>query len=180
MRTVTFDPETGDQIWSVAVPNGAAVAKPKDPELCGWRFLGWFDGSGVQWTFTSSVREDVKLTGKWLMVPYEEDGISDEEEYTEEAAPLQMMAATVFFMMMLRGGPKIVGTVTQSGKGLAGAMITYTLDERSWAVTADRSGKYTITVPMGSKVEIKSVNGRDICDVHVIVHSKQTELNIRV
>jgi hypothetical protein len=177
-RRVTFDPQTGDMMWSAAVPNGAAVARPKDPELCGWKFLGWVDSSGVQWSFTSSVTEDLALTAKWLMVPYEEDGIEyDEDE--EGPAALEMMAATVFFMMMLRG-PKIMGTVTQNGKGLAGAEITYAIDERSWTVTADTSGKYHIVVPMGAKVEIKAVNGRDVCDMQVTAHSEQTELNIRV
>lgn len=72
--TVTFDDGVHDPT-TVKVKDGELVAKPKDPEHDGWKFVGWFmtkaaDGTvSGEWDFgKDAVTADMALYGGWKKI----------------------------------------------------------------------------------------------------------------
>ncbi|MDR0334584.1 MAG: InlB B-repeat-containing protein, partial [Methanomassiliicoccaceae archaeon] len=188
--TITFEPNNGGPIWYATVPQGLAFAKPADPSLSGWKFLGWFDGDD-EWDFTSAVNGDITLTARWIeAVPDGKEEDKEEEKDEEEdgtsvtamSGPAVLLATLAFILLMIRrGNPQVVGTVTQNGRGLSGAEVAYTVNGRTGSATTDVFGIFVIPVSKGSKVEIVSVGGRGIDGTFsVTVQKKLTEVNIRV
>lgn len=74
----------GDDDLSLMVRDGATVARPADPELKGWKFVGWFtvknaDGTldpESEYDFSKPVTSDLKLYGGWVEV---DDGKGGQE-----------------------------------------------------------------------------------------------------
>lgn len=74
----------GDDDLSLMVRDGATVARPADPELKGWEFVGWFtvknaDGTldpESEYDFSKPVTSDLKLYGGWVEV---DDGKGGQE-----------------------------------------------------------------------------------------------------
>lgn len=74
----------GDDDLSLMVRDGATVARPADPELKGWKFVGWFtvknaDGAldpESEYDFSKPVTSDLKLYGGWVEV---DDGKGGQE-----------------------------------------------------------------------------------------------------
>lgn len=69
--TVTFDDcldSTENQ--TAVVAHGSAVARPADPALDGWRFLGWYSDAALtqEWDFASPVTSDMTLYASWEKV----------------------------------------------------------------------------------------------------------------
>ncbi len=62
--TVTFDAQNGTDPVEQSVESGMAAAKPEDPALEGYTFLGWYNGE-TAWDFEAPVTEEVTLTAKW-------------------------------------------------------------------------------------------------------------------
>lgn len=67
-HVVTFDDclaSTEDP--TVVVAHGAAVPRPADPVLDGWRFLGWYSDTALSqaWDFSAPVTSDLTLYAKW-------------------------------------------------------------------------------------------------------------------
>ena len=67
--TVTFN--NNGQISSVSVKYGSPVAKPTDPVLSGYGFMGWFTASdgGTQWDFNTNVTANITLYAQWEIIP---------------------------------------------------------------------------------------------------------------
>ena len=85
--TVTFtygDGSTPDS--SIKVYEGEEAAAPDNPVRGGWRFLGWLDGDGNTFDFSTPVKGDMTLTASWekktlYLVEFYENKAS-EEAYT--------------------------------------------------------------------------------------------------
>ena len=81
---LTFVYNNGDDDLSLKVRDGATVARPADPELKGWGFVGWFtvknaDGTldpESEYDFSKPVTSDLKLYGGWVEA---DDGKGDQE-----------------------------------------------------------------------------------------------------
>ena len=74
-HTVSFDPQNGDEIFTITVQDGMAADKPEDPERDGYIFQGWHTDPNnhadeTVYDFSSPVASDITLYAGW------------EEEYT--------------------------------------------------------------------------------------------------
>lgn len=49
----------------VTVKKGSSVAKPKNPTLKGYVFVGWYTSSGKKWSFSSKITKNITLYAKW-------------------------------------------------------------------------------------------------------------------
>lgn len=65
--TVTFDTADGTGIDPQTVKDGDKVAKPDDPAREGYEFKGW-TLNGVDYDFTTPVKDDIVLTAVWSPV----------------------------------------------------------------------------------------------------------------
>lgn len=62
--TVTFDTDGANDIASVTVKSGEAVAEPTAPSKDYAEFLGWYVGK-VKYDFSTPVTGDITITAKW-------------------------------------------------------------------------------------------------------------------
>ena len=68
---VTFQPNNDDPTWDVNVPYHAAIARPEDPEKCGFDFGGWYADEELTqpWDFDTGIAtEDMTLYAKWTPI----------------------------------------------------------------------------------------------------------------
>ena len=61
---VTFQAD-GEVWYSCAVPNGATVEAPADPEKDGYKFLGWYTDDGNLFDFDTPITADITLTAEF-------------------------------------------------------------------------------------------------------------------
>ena len=66
--TVTFDSRGGSAVESQTLEKGTAAAKPADPYMDGYSFLGWYSSpeDGEEYDFSDPVEEDMTLYAQWL------------------------------------------------------------------------------------------------------------------
>lgn len=63
--TVIFNTSGGDEIEPRLVKGGTSLNEPETPCRDGFVFDGWYNGSS-EWSFSSSVKENMTLTARWL------------------------------------------------------------------------------------------------------------------
>lgn len=66
--TVTIDPDNGDAMQIVEVPNGAVASAPETPEKPGYTFAGW-TVNGVPMDFNNPITEDITIKATWTLIP---------------------------------------------------------------------------------------------------------------
>jgi uncharacterized repeat protein (TIGR02543 family) len=174
--TVTFDPNNGDDPWTVTVPKYGVLARPADdPRMNGKAFFAWFDASGVLWSFDSNVIGDMTLRAKWTEAAEKDGGM------TALTASLIMLGTLAFILLTLfRRAPAAVRIVTKDGKALAGAGVSYTIDGEAGVGTTDAFGEFAISADIGSGIELTSVNGNPVKGISAILGKRVTELSIEL
>lgn len=65
--TVTIDPDNGDAVQTVEVPNGAAVSAPETPEKPGYIFVGW-TVDGIPMDFDNPITGNITLKAAWTEI----------------------------------------------------------------------------------------------------------------
>ena len=77
--TVTFNMHDHGSVGSQEVESGSTVAKPADPVVDGWRFLGWFvdDGGSIgddEFDFeNTTITSDITIHANWEEITYSTD-----------------------------------------------------------------------------------------------------------
>ncbi|KMQ50417.1 hypothetical protein CHISP_2664 [Chitinispirillum alkaliphilum] len=65
--TVTFDPQNGEDVFTVAIASGETVDEPETPVRQGYEFNSWYSDEDLTelWDFSTPVSEDITLYAKW-------------------------------------------------------------------------------------------------------------------
>ena len=72
--------ENGNEPSSVIeLEIGDRLGKLPEAKLEGFRFKGWYDDKGVQYTYTSIITADIKLTARWQKISYCLDGTENHD-----------------------------------------------------------------------------------------------------
>ena len=102
---VTFNPNNGDDSYTIEVEHNSRITKIFDPYLEGYTFDGWYDQYDEKWIFSSYlVTGDLTLTAKWSEVILSENSSSNSssEENNESNSDIvipPIEETTVNFLM---------------------------------------------------------------------------------
>ncbi|KMQ49463.1 Peptidoglycan N-acetylglucosamine deacetylase [Chitinispirillum alkaliphilum] len=66
-HVITFDPQNGDETFSVGVASGFTVDEPDVPQRTNYKFVGWYSDEELTelWDFSTPITEDNTLYVKW-------------------------------------------------------------------------------------------------------------------
>ena len=73
--TVTYDSNGGSPVGTQVIQKGTTPPRPDDPMMIGYKFLGWFDASGVEYDFRTALDTNTTFTAHW-------EKLSDDPEVT--------------------------------------------------------------------------------------------------
>ena len=69
--TVTYNPNNGDNNFSLKVLDNHLTTRPEEPIKLGYDFEGWYTEYDEQWNFLGHVvKQDITLTAKWSASKY--------------------------------------------------------------------------------------------------------------
>ena len=122
-HTVTFQPNTGEEMFTQKIQHGEKAERPEQLEREGYIFKGWFYDDGVEeekWSFNGySVTKDITLTAKWDYATYELPiinintkgaSINSKVEYTDMTFSLENCEDELF---EIAGGIRLRGNSTR-------------------------------------------------------------------
>lgn len=133
--TVTFDPDGGTEVDSVALPEGETVTEPTTTRT-GYSFDSW-QLEGEDYDFSSPVNANITLTATWTPIPYtitwlDYDGtVIDTTEVEYDATPTHANATRADdsdYHYTFAGWSPAITTVT----GEATYTATYTTTDRTY------------------------------------------------
>ena len=87
-HTVTFNPNNGDESYTIIAEHNQRISKPFTPAYDGYTFVGWFDEYDEKWIFSSYlVTGDLTLTAKWeTEQTSSSEGSSSEDSSSEDSS----------------------------------------------------------------------------------------------
>lgn len=78
-ESLKLDEDGNEPSTVIELEAGDRLGKAPDAEKEGFRFKGWYNDKGVQYTQTSVINADIKLTAKWEKINYCIDGTENHD-----------------------------------------------------------------------------------------------------
>ena len=78
-ESLKLDEDGNEPATVIELEAGDRLGKTPEAELEGFRFKGWYNDKGVQYTQTSIINADIKLTAKWDKINYCIDGTENHD-----------------------------------------------------------------------------------------------------
>ncbi len=78
-ESLVLDENGNEPSTVIELEAGDRLGKTPEAEMEGYRFKGWYNDKGVQFTQTSVINSDIKLTAKWEKINYCIDGTENHD-----------------------------------------------------------------------------------------------------